>query len=133
MRLISRWSHGRRFHHFVCYVNPAFCSLAGKNRNKLIGNSIADVIPEGNQGILLLDRITRTGRNESHTQLGIRSPMESAEATKYPMEFQTLVLLDRPISHYIEEICAISNVKMTGLRMCLRAVAGNADFRCETF
>jgi hypothetical protein len=30
-------------------------------------------------------------------------------------------------------VLPISNVKMTGLRMCLRAVAGNADFRCETF
>jgi two-component system, NtrC family, sensor kinase len=60
--------------HIVCYVNPAFCSLAGRNKEELIGNSIVDVLPGGNVGILVLDRLSRTGTNESHNQHEVAAP-----------------------------------------------------------
>ena len=51
--------------HIVCYVNPAFCSLTGSNKKEMIGNPIADILPEGDKGILLLDRLYRTGKIEA--------------------------------------------------------------------
>jgi len=32
--------------HIVCYVNSAFCSLAGRNKEEMIGKPIADILPE---------------------------------------------------------------------------------------
>src|SRR5665213_253104 len=52
--------------HIVCYVNSAFSSLAGRNKEEMIGKPIADILPEGDEGILLLDRIYRTGKIESN-------------------------------------------------------------------
>jgi two-component system, NtrC family, sensor kinase len=60
--------------HFVCYANPAFCLLAGRNREELIGNSIADILPEGDVSVLLLDRLRRTGTNEFHVRQEVAAP-----------------------------------------------------------
>ena len=50
--------------HMVCYVNPAFCSLTGRNNQEILGKPIAEILPEGDEGILLLDRVYRTGKIE---------------------------------------------------------------------
>jgi signal transduction histidine kinase len=50
--------------HIMCYVNPAFCSLSGRNKEEMMGKPIADILPEGDEGILLLDRVYRTGKIE---------------------------------------------------------------------
>ncbi|HMH13476.1 MAG TPA: ATP-binding protein [Edaphobacter sp.] len=60
--------------HIVCYVNPAFCSLAGKSKKELIGNSISDVLPGGTVGTLVLHRLRRIGTDESQTQLEVAAP-----------------------------------------------------------
>jgi two-component system, NtrC family, sensor kinase len=60
--------------HLVCYANPAFCSLAGRSREELIGNSIADILPEGDVSVLLLDRLRRVETNEFHIQQGVAAP-----------------------------------------------------------
>jgi diguanylate cyclase (GGDEF)-like protein len=52
----------------ICYVNPAFCHLARKSREELIGKSCAELMPEGDGCLLLLDRVYRTGNPESHTE-----------------------------------------------------------------
>jgi hypothetical protein len=53
--------------HIVSYVNPAFCRLAGKNKNQLIGNTFAAIAPE--DGCLaLLDRVYRTGEAQAYTK-----------------------------------------------------------------
>src|SRR3984885_14536128 len=52
----------------ICYVNPAFCHLAGKSKGELIGKSCADLMPAGDECLLLLDRVYRTGNTESHTE-----------------------------------------------------------------
>ena len=49
------------------YVNPAFCRLAGKSKDELIGNPFAEIVPE--DGLLpFLDRVYRTGEAETHTE-----------------------------------------------------------------
>ena len=50
--------------HMVCYVNPAFCSLTGRNKGEMVGKPISDILPEGDEGILLLDRVYRTRKIE---------------------------------------------------------------------
>src|ERR1700733_6260970 len=52
----------------ICYVNPAFCHLAGKSKGELIGKSCAELMPVGDECLLLLDRVYRTGNAESHTE-----------------------------------------------------------------
>jgi PAS domain S-box-containing protein len=53
--------------HIVSYVNPAFCRLAAKEADDLIGNPFAEVVPEGERNgcLALLDRVYRTGNTES--------------------------------------------------------------------
>ncbi|MGF7180527.1 PAS domain-containing protein [Tunturiibacter psychrotolerans] len=52
----------------VCYVNSALCYLAGKSREEMVGKSIAELLPEGDGCLVLLDRVYRTGKTESHTE-----------------------------------------------------------------
>src|SRR5512132_4481089 len=53
--------------HIVRYVNPAFCHLAGKSKDELIGNPFAEIGP-GDGCLSLLDRVYRTGEAETHTE-----------------------------------------------------------------
>jgi len=52
----------------VSYVNPALCYLAGKSRVEMIGKSFAEVLPGGDECLLLLDRVYRSGKAESHAE-----------------------------------------------------------------
>jgi signal transduction histidine kinase len=52
----------------VRYVNPALCQLTGKSREEMIGKAFGEMLPEGDECLLLLDRVYRTGRTESHTE-----------------------------------------------------------------
>src|SRR5579864_758660 len=58
--------------HIVRYANPAFCSLAGKPNDDLIGRAFADVVPdtEQNLGVSILDHVYHTGRPEIVTEPG---------------------------------------------------------------
>jgi signal transduction histidine kinase len=49
--------------HVVCYSNPAFARLVGKNTAELVGHSFAEAVPEGegNGCLALLDRVYRSG------------------------------------------------------------------------
>jgi two-component system, NtrC family, sensor kinase len=60
--------------HLVCYANPAFCSLAGRNREELIGNFIADILPKGDGSVLLLDRLRRAETSESQIPQEVAAP-----------------------------------------------------------
>ena len=53
--------------HLVIYVNPAFCRLAGRTREELLGHPFAEVVPEGEENgcQALLDRVYSTGEAES--------------------------------------------------------------------
>lgn len=53
--------------HIVLYANPAFCRLAGKEKEELIGHPFAEVIPEGarNGCLALLDRVYLMGETET--------------------------------------------------------------------
>src|ERR1035437_6290729 len=52
----------------VRYVNPSLCHLVGKAREKILGRPFAEMLPEGDECLLLLDRVYRTGQTESHTE-----------------------------------------------------------------
>jgi two-component system, NtrC family, sensor kinase len=52
----------------VCYVNPALCDLTGKTSEEMVGTPFADIVPEGDKCLVLLDRVLNTGNTESHTQ-----------------------------------------------------------------
>jgi two-component system NtrC family sensor kinase len=60
--------------HIVCYVNPAFCSMAGRIKEEMLGKPIADSLPEGGDSVLLLDRVYRTGKIESNPEQEEASP-----------------------------------------------------------
>jgi PAS domain S-box-containing protein len=53
--------------HLVCYVNPAFCRLAGKEREELLGHPFTEIVPEGEENgcKALLDRVYSTGVAEN--------------------------------------------------------------------
>jgi GGDEF domain-containing protein len=52
----------------IWYVNHAFCHLAGKSREEMLGERCAALLPEGDECLLLLDRVYRTGNPESHSE-----------------------------------------------------------------
>ena len=54
--------------HIVCYVNPAFCRLMDKPAEQLVGKPFAEMLPEKDVCVTLLDRVFRTGKSESHTE-----------------------------------------------------------------
>jgi two-component system NtrC family sensor kinase len=76
--------------HIVCYVNPVFCSLAGRSKEEMIGKPIADILPEGDEGILLLDRVYRTGKIEPN--------LEQEEANPQPLywSYEVWPILAKP-------------------------------------
>jgi len=53
--------------HIVRYVNPAFCHLLGKRGEDVVGKPFADLVPEKDECLALLDRVLRTGNSASHT------------------------------------------------------------------
>ena len=53
--------------HIVRYVNPAFCRLMGKPLEQLAGKPFAEIMPENDACLMLLERVYRTGESESHT------------------------------------------------------------------
>jgi PAS domain S-box-containing protein len=55
--------------HRIQFVNPAFCKLVGKPREELIGQPFAVVVPRSDKCLLALDRVSRTGVGESHTEV----------------------------------------------------------------
>src|SRR5450830_1136874 len=54
--------------HIVRYVNPAFCRLMDKPAEQLVGKPFAEMLPEKDVCVTLLDRVFRTGKPESHTE-----------------------------------------------------------------
>ena len=54
--------------HIVRYVNPAFCHLMDKLAEQLVGKPFAEMMPEKDECLMLLDRVFRTGKSESHTE-----------------------------------------------------------------
>ncbi len=53
--------------HVVCYVNPAFRRLVHRLPEDGVGIRFADLVPDGEECHLLLDRVFRTGQPEIHT------------------------------------------------------------------
>ncbi len=53
--------------HIVRYVNRAFCRLAGKPEEELIGNPLSGAIAADDEFLALFDRVYRTGQPETYT------------------------------------------------------------------
>jgi len=53
--------------HVVHYVNPAFCHMMGRSKDKLIGNTFAEIMP-GEGWLPSLTRVYRTGEAETHME-----------------------------------------------------------------
>jgi two-component system NtrC family sensor kinase len=68
--------------HRISYVNPAFCSLVGKSNDELMGTNFSSIPMLGNNCMLLLDRVYRTGQAESHT---IQEQFASYPSCSYAM------------------------------------------------
>jgi signal transduction histidine kinase len=54
--------------HIVRYVNPAFCRLVDKPKERLVGISFSEVLSKGDKCVALLDRVFRTGEPESYME-----------------------------------------------------------------
>ena len=52
--------------HTIRYVNLAFCLLASKSKDELIGTAFCGVTPGTNECVLMLDRVVKTGLADSH-------------------------------------------------------------------
>lgn len=53
--------------HIVRYVNPAFCRLADRGKDELIGIPFAEIVPD-DASLTSLARVFRTGECEVHTE-----------------------------------------------------------------
>jgi PAS domain S-box-containing protein len=96
------------------YANPEFCRLIGRKSEELIGNPFAEMVPEGEACLALLDRVFRTGEAETYTK---PEPGEShAESWSYVM-WPVLGGDERPLGVMIQV-----NETMT---FCQKAVAMN--------
>jgi two-component sensor histidine kinase len=55
--------------HIVRYANPAFCRLAGRTSDELVGSPFCAMLPETDECMAVLDRIARTAQPESYIKL----------------------------------------------------------------
>ena len=69
--------------HIVRYVNAAFCHLMGKPIEQLTGKPLAEIVPADDECLLVLERVVRTGKSESHT--GSAPPKTHAVFWSYTM------------------------------------------------
>jgi signal transduction histidine kinase len=53
--------------HIVAHANPAFCRLLGKPLEQFIGTPFGELLPQGDNCVVLIDRVFRTGTAESFT------------------------------------------------------------------
>lgn len=54
--------------HIVRYINAAFCRLMNRTKEELVGKPFGQTVPEKDECFILLDRVYRTGKSESHTE-----------------------------------------------------------------
>jgi two-component system, NtrC family, sensor kinase len=53
--------------HLIQYVNPAFCLLAGKTKEELVGSDFTDLTAAGEDFLSLFRRVYRTGKVGTYT------------------------------------------------------------------
>jgi signal transduction histidine kinase len=72
--------------HIVRAANPAFCRLVDRSAEQFAGISFSEMLPEKSACLVLLDRVHRTGKAESHTEPGnSRSHADVASYTMWPI------------------------------------------------
>lgn len=60
--------------HLVCFVNPAFCALLGKQQEELLGRRFSELVCNGHECVELLDRVYATGESETHAAADENTP-----------------------------------------------------------
>jgi diguanylate cyclase (GGDEF)-like protein len=86
----------------ICYANPSFCHLVGKNRNEIIGKPCAELLPKDDNCLLLLDRVYRTGNTESHTQSDDAKPHAIYWSYEISPVFGELQDVDTPVGTLLQ-------------------------------
>ncbi|MEO5720862.1 MAG: PAS domain-containing protein [Chthoniobacterales bacterium] len=107
--------------HRVSYVNTAFCSLLGKNREELIGKLFAEIVPGGEKCEAILDSVYETGAAATHA---LKDDSEPAHWL-YAM-WPALDLEERPVgviiqltkaTHFRQNAAAVNEaLLLSGLR-----------------
>jgi len=69
--------------HIVRYLNAAFCTLLGRSCEDLTGKPFAEVVPEADQCIPVLDRLFQTGQPQIH--IGLDDPAVQPFCWSYAM------------------------------------------------
>jgi signal transduction histidine kinase len=78
--------------HVVRSANPAFCRLMHKPVELLVGTPFCELLPGKNECLEVLDRVYRTGKPESHTELGKSQPIPGAASyTMWPMMEEEII------------------------------------------
>jgi signal transduction histidine kinase len=54
--------------HIVRSANPAFCRLLDRPGEELVGKPFSEILPQGDESVMVLDRVFRTGKPERHDQ-----------------------------------------------------------------
>lgn len=54
--------------HIVCHANPAFCRLMNKSLEQIVGKPLAELLPDKDACLALVDRVFHTGNAETHTE-----------------------------------------------------------------
>ena len=86
----------------ICYVNPSFCRLVGKNREEIIGKTCAELLPKEDKCLLLLDRVYRTGNTESYTQADHAKPHAIYWSYEISPVFGELQDVDTPVGTLLQ-------------------------------
>jgi two-component system NtrC family sensor kinase len=138
--------------HSVRYVNPAFCTLVDKASGELIGRELTEILPDGNECLVLFDRVYRTrepasqagqdqsGRwaydiwpvfTEGNHPLGIVIQVrETTAAQQQAMAMNQALMLSAVRQHEAIEAAEILNAKLK-LEMQQRQDAETALLRSE--
>jgi PAS domain S-box-containing protein len=60
--------------HIVRYANPAFCRLMDRSLEQIIGKPLEELLPDKDHCVTLLERVLRTKKPASHTELDPAKP-----------------------------------------------------------
>ena len=81
----------------VRYVNPAFCILAGKTREEMIGRVFAGVLAGGEECLSILDRVRRSRHTETCTAQNNRDGAGEHDRGQLYTAWPVLSADDRPL------------------------------------
>jgi PAS domain S-box-containing protein len=76
--------------HIYTYVNVEACGLLNRNKSEIIGKSVRDIFPNGEEMIAILDRVYTTGKEHIDSKLPVVSPVRDQALQNYTCIYQPL-------------------------------------------